>query len=256
MRLTFLGTGTSRGIPVVGCTCDVCRSADPRNRRLRTSVLLEHGETIVVVDTSSDFRQQMLRAAVQRLDAVVLTHHHMDHVLGLDDLFPFCVQSRTAIPVYGSSSTLEEVRKTFRHLFRPEPAPRLARLQLREIQGAFRIGELAFRPLDLWHGDMPVLGFRIGNFGYLTDVNRIPERTFSELRGLDCVVLDGLRFRPHPTHFSIPEAVEVAQRLGAEQTYLIHMCHDVDHEATETQLPSGIRLAYDGLALELEVPPA
>jgi phosphoribosyl 1,2-cyclic phosphate phosphodiesterase len=218
--------------------------------------LLEQGETVVVVDTSSDFRQQMLRAAVQHLDAVVLTHHHMDHVLGLDDLFPFCVKSRAAIPVYGSSCTLEEVRKTFRHLFRPDPAPRLARLQLCEIQGAFRIGEITFLPLDLWHGEMPVLGFRIGNFGYLTDVNKIPERTFHELQGLDCVVLDGLRFRPHPTHFSIPEAVEVAQRLGAGRTYLIHMCHDVDHQATEVQLPPEIRLAYDGLTLELEAPAA
>jgi phosphoribosyl 1,2-cyclic phosphate phosphodiesterase len=250
MRVTFLGTGTSRGIPVVGCRCLVCRSEDPRNRRLRSSILLEIGEVIAVVDTSSDFRQQMLRADVPRLDAVVLTHHHVDHVLGLDDVYPFCVQSGRNLPLYGSTPTLEEVRQTFRHLFVGNPGHRSARLDPREINGPFPVGASLFEPVEAWHGTLPVLGYRVGSFAYMTDVNHIPPASFARLRNLDILVLDGLRLRRHPTHFSIPEAVEVARQLRPRETYLIHMCHEVDHAETDGQLPKGIRLAYDGLILD------
>lgn len=250
MRVTFLGTGTSRGVPVVGCRCPVCRSEDPRNRRLRSSILVESGVT-VVVDTSSDFRQQMLRAEVERLDAVVLTHHHADHILGLDDVFPYCVRSSQSLPIFASPDALDEVRLTFRHLFGETPHARMARLSPRRIDGPFQLADLEFIPVELWHGDLPVLGFRIGSFAYLTDVSRIPDSSFALLAGLDCVVVDGLRYRRHPTHFSIPEALEAAERIGASATYLIHMCHDVDHETAERQLPPGVKLAYDGLVLEL-----
>jgi phosphoribosyl 1,2-cyclic phosphate phosphodiesterase len=250
MRVTFLGTGTSRGIPVVGCGCGVCRSSDPRNQRLRCSLLVESAETVVVVDTSSDFRQQMLRHQVRRLDAVVLTHHHADHVLGLDDVFPFYMRAGKALPLYGGLNTLQEVRTTFRHLFSGPMASRAARLDPREINGAFSVGDLQFRPLRVLHGSLPIHGYRIGGFAYLTDVSNIPDETYAALEGLDCLALDGLRFRPHPTHFSIPEAVEVAMRVGATRSYLIHMCHDVDHQTLGSQLPEGIEPAYDGLALE------
>jgi phosphoribosyl 1,2-cyclic phosphate phosphodiesterase len=254
MRVTFLGTGTSRGIPVVGCECAVCGSSDPRDKRLRSSILIE-GDATILIDTSVDFRQQMLRAGVRGLDAVVFTHHHADHILGLDDVFPYTVRARRALPIYADARTLDELRITFRHLFKEVPQAGVARLEPHVITGDFQIGSLTFRPVELFHGGMPVLGFRIGSFAYLTDVNRIPEASFSKLRDLECLVLDGLRFHRHPTHYSIEEAVQVAGIIGARQTYLIHMTHDVAHAATSRNLPSSVELAYDGLILDFDGEP-
>jgi phosphoribosyl 1,2-cyclic phosphate phosphodiesterase len=250
VRITFLGTGTSRGIPVVGCDCSVCRSPDPRNQRLRCSLLIESGVT-VVIDTSSDFRQQMLRANVKRLDAVLLTHHHVDHVLGLDDVFPFTVREEAELPVYAGRQTLAELKLTFRHLFSSNRYKGIARLSPREIEGRFRVGDLDFEPLEVLHGGLPVLGFRVGGLAYLTDVNHIPEACLAQLRDLRLLVLDGLRYRPHRTHYSIPEAVEVSRRIGPERTLLVHMSHEVDHAAAEAALPHSMGLAYDGLSLEI-----
>ncbi len=251
MRVTFLGTGTSRGIPVVGCDCAVCRSADPRNNRLRSSILIESDQTILV-DASVDFRQQMLRARVHELDAVIFTHHHADHILGLDDVFPYTVRSGKALPIYANAGTLHELRLTFRHLFTRNPSGGVARIEPHLVSEDFQIGNLTFEPIDVLHGSLTVLGIRVGRFAYLTDVNRIPEASLARLRDLDCLVLDGLRFRRHPTHFSIQEAVEVAGVIGARNTYLIHMCHDVDHAKTNQSLPPGVELAYDGLVLTFD----
>ncbi len=251
MRITFLGTGTSRGIPVIGCDCPVCLSPDPRNSRLRSSLLIQ-SEVTVLIDTSSDFRQQMLRAGVRRLDAVLLTHHHIDHVMGLDDVFPLTVRRETELPVYAGRRTLEELKLTFRHLFSPTRHKGIARVGPREVNGRFRVGDLEFEPLEVLHGELPVLGFRVGGLAYLTDVNLIPDACMAQLRDLRLLILGGLRHRPHRTHFSIPEAVEVAQRIGADRTLLVHMSHEVDHVATEADLPEFVRLAYDGLTLEVK----
>lgn len=251
MRVTFLGTGTSRGVPVVGCRCAVCLSADPRNKRLRSSILVQENGACVVIDASTDFRQQMLRECVETLDAVVLTHHHADHILGLDDVFPYYVRAGRNLPLFASAATLREVGTTFRHLFGAPQYPRLARLEPREISGPFRIRELELEPVDLLHGNLPILGFRISSFAYLTDVSHIPDQSWSRLEGLDCVVLDALRYRKHPTHFTIAEAVRAAERIGARRTYLIHMCHDVDHQTLSAELPAGVEPAFDGLVLEL-----
>ena len=251
MRVTFLGTGTSRGIPVVGCDCNVCRSNDPRDKRLRSSILIESDAT-VLVDASVDFRQQMLRAGVRRLDALIFTHHHADHILGLDDVFPYTARSGKALPVYASAETLNELSVTFRHLFRGTPSGGIARIDPRIVTGAFRVGDVDLEPIELLHGAMSVLGLRVGRFAYLTDVNRIPEESMARLSGLDCLVLDGLRFRRHPTHFSIDEAVEIAGTIGAQKTYLIHMSHDVGHAATGRLLPPSIELSYDGLVLTFD----
>ncbi len=248
MRVTFLGTGTSRGIPVVGCDCAVCRSTDPRDKRLRSSILIESDRT-VLVDASVDFRQQMLRADVRRLDAVIFTHSHADHILGLDDVFPYTVRSGQALPIYANAGTLHELRLTFRHLFTRNPSGGVARIEPRVVTGEFQIGKLTFEPIDVLHGSMTVLGLRVGGFAYLTDVNRIPEKSLTKLRDLDTLVLDGLRFRRHPTHFSIQEAIEASGIIGARKTYLIHMCHDVEHAKTNGSLPPGMELAYDGLVL-------
>lgn len=251
MRVTFLGTGTSRGIPVIGCDCRVCRSDNPKNRRLRSSVLIE-GEASVVIDTSVDFRTQMLDQDVRSLDAVVLTHAHADHILGLDDVYPFCIWGGKPLPVYADAYTLEQIKRVFQYLFEEDRYPGTAQLELRAIDGPFEVNGMCFEPIQVLHGNLPVLGFRLGEFAYLTDVSRIPGESQAKLQGLRYLVLDGLRFRSHPTHFSIPEAVETATDLGASQTYLVHMSHDVEHDETNADLPASVQLAYDGLVLEID----
>lgn len=250
MRVTFLGTGTSRGVPVIGCPCSVCTSDDPRNKRLRSSVLLE-SQVKVVIDTSADFRQQMLRLGLRRLDAAVYTHAHVDHILGLDDVYPFNIWNKSDFPIYASAETMQEIEITFRHLFAEEIYPGIPVIQRHVIDGPFQIGDLRFEPLEALHGSLVVLGFRIGNFAYLTDVSHIPQASMDRLEGVECLVLDGLRSKPHPTHFSLSQAAEAAQQIGARQTYLIHMCHEVEHVEANASLPDGVQLSYDGLVLEV-----
>jgi len=251
MKVTFLGTGTSRGIPVIGCRCTVCRSGNPRNQRLRSSVLLQSQATSVVIDTSVDFRTQMLRHDIPSIDAVIFTHSHADHILGLDDVYPFSARSGKPMPVYASAETLEQIRITFRYLFAENPYPGIAEIETREIDGAFSIGDLTFEPIRIFHGSLPILGFRVGDFAYVTDVNRIPDDSLEKLAGLDCLVIDGLRHRPHPAHYSLTEATAVSRQLKPRRTYLIHMSHDVEHQEASRFLPDGVALAYDGLVLEI-----
>ena len=250
MRITFLGTGTSRGVPVIGCDCKVCSSQNPKNRRLRSSILIE-SQVNVVIDTSVDFRLQMLRHQVRRLDAILYTHSHVDHVLGLDDVYPFNIWLKKAIPVYADSDTLKELKLTFRHLFTEARYPGTASLELIPIEGPFQVGDLEFQPVEVLHGKLPILGFRVNHFAYITDVSHIPEKSMDQLLGVEYLVLDGLRYESHPTHFSLSEAAETARRLGSRETYLIHMTHEVDHDEANGLLPESVTLAYDGLVLEI-----
>ena len=250
MRITFLGTGTSRGVPVIGCQCAVCNSENPRNKRLRSSVLLE-SEVKVVIDTSADFRQQMLRQGVLRLDAAVFTHAHVDHILGLDDVYPFNIWNRRDFPIFASAETLREIEVTFRHLFAEERYPGIPVIQRNTIEGPFQIGDLNFEPIQVLHGSLAVLGFRIGSFAYLTDLSHIPAQSMEKLEGIEWLVLGALRSKPHPTHFSLSQAAEAAMKIGASQTYLIHMCHEVEHQQVNADLPKGVELSYDGLVLEI-----
>lgn len=251
MQVTFLGTGTSRGVPVVGCDCKVCNSTNPKNKRWRSSILIE-SDCAVVIDTSVDFRMQMLRHKRRHLDAVVYTHAHVDHIMGLDDIYPFNIWSKKRIPAYASPETLEQIRITFRHLFSENPYPGTPKVDLVPIEGDFHIGDLNFHPVEVFHGHLPVLGFRIGDFAYITDVSHIPERSMQQLEGIRCLVLDGLRYKSHPTHFSLSEAAETARQLGAVETYLIHMTHEVDHDEGNSVLPESVKLAYDGQVLKVE----
>ncbi len=252
MNVLFLGTGTSHGVPVIGCECVVCRSEDPKDARLRPSIYLECDDGLrVLVDTTPDLRAQCLRHDIRRVDAIVYTHSHADHVLGLDEVRRFNVMSRTPLPAYGDAATLADLRRMFSYIFAPD-APRgggVPDLRLHTIDGPFVIGRTEFRPLTVYHGGRPVLGFRIGTFAYLTDCNAIPGETMAQLGGLEVLVLDALRHRPHPTHFSINEAVAVAQQVGAGQTYFTHCCHDLGHAETCAALPAGVTLAYDGLRI-------
>lgn len=252
MEVTFLGTGTSSGIPVIGCRCGVCRSADPKNQRYRSSILMRWDGRNVVVDTGPEFRLAALRAGLDRLDAVLLTHEHADHIFGLDDVRFFTMRGEGPLPLYAEGRTLETVRSAFPYIFHGEPVKGSLRpsLELREIDGPFDLFGRTVQPIRVFHGRLPITAFRVGDFAYVTDCSRIPPESKEALLGLDTLVLGALRHQPHPTHFSLSEAVEVAQRLAPRRTFFTHIGHDLDHEATNAELPDSIRLAYDGLTIE------
>lgn len=252
MEVLFLGTGTSHGVPMIGCDCAVCQSTDPRDSRLRPSLYLECDDGLrVLVDTTPDLRQQALRYNLRKVDAVLYTHSHADHILGLDEVRRYNHMTRTALPMYGDAATLADIRRMFSYVFAPNAARGggVPDLRLNTIVGPFCLGRTEIRPLTVLHGGRPVLAFRIGGFAYLTDCNEIPEATMAQLQGLDVLVLDALRRKRHPTHFSIDQAVAVARRLGARQTLFTHCCHDLGHADTCASLPDGIALAYDGLRI-------
>lgn len=254
MRLTFLGTGTSMGVPVIGCGCAVCRSDDPRNKRLRTSALLEAGGLNLLFDAGPDLRQQALAANLARVDAVLLTHAHADHISGLDDLRPLNFARGGAIPLYGTSATLAVVRSKFDYAFENasegSSRPALALVPI-DGQESFEVGPLRVAPLAVMHGTWTITAFRIGALGYVTDASAIPPESRARLRGLDTLVLNALRREPHPTHFSLEQALEVIADLRPQRALLVHMTHDVDYAEISATLPAHVRLAYDGLAVEV-----
>jgi len=252
---TFLGTGTSAGVPMVGCECAVCTSADPRNHRYRCSVLIETPAGNLLIDTAPELRLQLVRARVKLIHAVLYTHFHADHLFGLDDLRPIPHKLGGPVPLYCVEEVEDVIRKAFSYAFpvKPESAVLGFVPQLR----FHRIGEEPFEvlgqrvtPIPLEHAHFYVLGFRIGNVAYCTDVSAIPERSWPRLEGLDVLVLDALRYKPHPAHFSINEALEVIARVKPRRALLTHMSHDIDHAEVSAKLPAGVELAYDGLRFE------
>ncbi|GMU34342.1 MAG: MBL fold metallo-hydrolase [Planctomycetia bacterium] len=252
LNVTILGSGTSHGVPMIACDCAVCISTDPRDKRTRPSILIRYDSTSLLVDTSPELRLQCLANDIRRADAVLYTHHHIDHVAGLDDLRRFNWVQDQALPCYGQAETLERLRNMFPYVFEqdadyPSAKPRLA---LHEINGPFEIGGRTITPIPLLHGTLPVLGFRVGNFAYCTDVGKIPESSWPLLEGLDVLVLDALRKRPHPTHFNLEQAVEHAHKIGAKRTFFTHIAHELPHAETNRELPAGMALAHDGLVIE------
>ncbi|MFI5177068.1 MAG: MBL fold metallo-hydrolase [Vicinamibacterales bacterium] len=255
MRVVFLGTGTSHGVPMIGCDCDVCRSTDPRDKRTRPSVYLELDDGgRVLVDTTPDLRTQALRHDLRQLDAIFFTHAHADHVMGLDDVRRFNMINRAPVPIYADARTLADVERTFAYIFDPRTAKGggVPDVRLWRIGGRFCFGRQEVTPVPVRHGPRTILGFRIGGFAYLTDCNDIPAASLAELGGLHTLVLDALRHRPHPTHFTLEQAVVVARRIGAGQTYFTHIAHDLPHAETCAALPAGMALAYDGLTLMID----
>ncbi len=253
MKITFLGTGTSTGVPTVGCNCRVCRSENPKDKRLRQSILIEANGKYILVDTTPDMRLQLLREPIPRLDCILMTHSHADHMMGLDDVRPFNFRQREPIPVYASRFTAKALRRAFSYIW--DDSTQIGggkpQLDLREIAGPFEFAGVEIVPIPLKHGDWTILGFRIGPFAYLTDTNGVPDESKKLLRGLDTLALDGLRDAPeHPTHFTIGEAVAEARTIAARKTWLIHMSHDVEHEEVDAALPDGFSLAYDELVLD------
>jgi phosphoribosyl 1,2-cyclic phosphate phosphodiesterase len=241
---------------MIGCGCDVCRSTDPRDSRLRPSVYIavQDGPGLLV-DAGPDLRQQALRHGLTRVDALLFTHSHADHVMGLDEVRRFNVLQGSAVHAYAAPDTADEIRRTFAYAFAPpkQQGGGVPQLTLETIDGPFAVGGVSVVPVPILHGKRPILGFRLGRFAYLTDCSAIPESSFALLTGLDVLVLDALRHRPHPTHFSVVEATAAAARIGAGQTFFTHICHDLGHEATNATLPAGVALAYDGLAVTVDV---
>lgn len=257
MRLTLLGTGTSMGVPQIGCGCAVCRSDDPRDRRTRTSALLESGGASLLIDTSPELRLQVLRAGVQRVDAVLYTHQHADHVHGIDDLRSFSILQREPIPLHGPIDTIEHLDRSFRYIFDTAVVPLEGTskpgLTLHPLEAgtATTIAGMPVLPIAFRHGHARVFGYRVGDVAYVTDTKRVDDDAIARLRGVRLLVLSALWWRPHPTHLSIPEAIDVARAIGAERTYLTHLTHETGHRELQGQLPAGIEPGYDGLALEL-----
>jgi len=256
MRITFLGTGTSYGIPMLTCDCAVCRSEDPRDKRYRTAILIEVGGRTLLIDTPPDLRSQCLANHIQKIDAVLMTHAHADHVFGFDDLRPFTNRMPEAMPVWASVGTAKSLRRIFDYLDKPPiPGTSLARIDLRVAEGAFEWGEIHLTPLPAEHGHADMIGWKIEcegkSFAAIPDCKVLPPDTMNLCRGVDLVVVDTLRIRPHPTHMNFEESIRVLQEIKAKRSRVIHLCHEVSHTQAESLLPEGMAAAYDGLQIEL-----
>lgn len=253
MTITFLGTGTSQGVPVIGCTCSVCRSVDFKDKRLRTSIAIEVENLSLVVDTGPDFRQQMLRERIRKLDAILFTHAHRDHTAGLDDIRAYNYIQDMAMPLYGTENVLSQLKAEFSYAFAEDYYPGTPRLQPHAITDQpFFIGEIKVQPLPVMHLHLPVFGFRIRNFSYITDANFIPDSTFELLKGTETLVLNALQLEPHISHFNLEQALEQIARINPARTYLTHISHKLgSHQLVQGKLPAGVSLAWDGLQITL-----
>ncbi|MEI6945998.1 MBL fold metallo-hydrolase [Paraflavisolibacter sp. H34] len=254
LKITFLGTGTSSGVPMIACGCPVCTSEDKRDNRLRSSILIESPTTTVVVDTTPDFRYQMLRARVKKLDAVLFTHSHKDHIAGLDDIRAFNYLQQQPMVVYANQSTMKELKREFEYAFAENKYPGVPDIELVTITTEpFRIGDIPVTPIMVWHLKMKVYGFRFGKFTYITDANRIDESEKQKAVGSDTIVLNALRHQPHISHFSLSEAVGLVQELQVPHAYFTHISHQLGrHADVDPGLPGGMHLAYDGLVLQFD----
>jgi len=257
LNVTVLGSGTSVGVPTIGCHCPVCTSDDPRDRRLRPSVLVRWDGHAVLIDTTPDFRQQALAAHIERLDAVLITHAHADHIMGLDDVRPLNFRTPGPLPVYGSAGSIATIRRTFQYIFETGPTESsIPKIETRVFDGetALRIGGVDFVPIRLAHGSGTVYGFRFGEAAYLTDHSDIPPESREKLRNLDVLFLDALRYRPHPTHSTVQRSLETVEELKPRRAFFTHICHDLPHKETEAKLPTNVHLAYDGLVIHVGAP--
>src|SRR5689334_2318765 len=252
MKLTFLGTGTSTGVPTIGCDCETCLSKDLRDKRLRVSILIEHEGKTILVDTSSDFRQQALRANIKFLDAVLITHCHVDHVFGLDDIRPLNFKYG-AMAVYANEPAWKDLRRIFKYIFEPDHVggglPQLIPHKVYH-NSPFTVGDIQVTPLEVIHGKLPVMAYRFNDFAYATDLSEIPRATMDALQGLDVLVLDCLRFREHPTHLWVDKALTYVDQLKPRRTFFTHIAHDIKHARDSARLPAGVEFAYDGLVVE------
>lgn len=253
MKITFLGTGTSQGVPVIGCNCEVCQSLDFRDKRTRTSMHLEYEGKSVVIDTGPDFRMQMLRESIQRLDAVVYTHEHKDHTAGLDDIRPFNFMQQTDIPLFGTTQVLEQIKTEFSYIFSNNKYPGVPRVLINEIRNLpFDVLGMSFIPIQVMHHKLPVFGFRIKDFTYITDANYIAPEEMEKIKGTKILVVNALQIKPHISHFTLDEALAFIDEIGPEMAYLTHTSHRMGmHQRVQERLPQNVELAFDGLKIQL-----
>jgi phosphoribosyl 1,2-cyclic phosphate phosphodiesterase len=251
LKITFMGTGTSHGIPMIACNCPVCTSSDPRDQRYRCCLMIEYDRHVIIVDTPPEFRLQCIANHVTKVDALLFTHTHADHIFGLDDIRRFCAMQQQKIPCYSSARAIHSLKTIFSYAFKFDRPiySEIPYLDGIEIDGPFELFGKTIIPLVLHHGNDRVLGFRIGNFAYCTDCSEIPPETMERLQGLDLLVLDALRYTPHPTHFNLDQALAAARTIKAGKTYFIHIAHEIQHADLATKLPENIFLSYDGLQL-------
>jgi phosphoribosyl 1,2-cyclic phosphate phosphodiesterase len=254
VTITVLGSGTSSGVPMIGCHCAVCTSGDPRDNRLRPSIAIQHGKRTIIIDITPDFRYQALRSKLPRVDAILFTHSHADHIMGLDDVRPFNFHQGGRIPIYGAEDTISTVRTVFHYIFDAQAkASFVPQLDTHVHNGqSVDVFGLEFQPIRVLHGKLGIYGYRFGNAAYLTDHSVIPEESIEQLRGLDVLFLDALRHKPHPTHSTVETSRETIKILDPKRAFLTHLSHDLPHAETEAGLPAGVFLAYDGLVLEVD----
>jgi len=253
--LTVLGSGTSMGVPTIGCDCAVCRSLDPHDRRTRPSILVEYADKTVLIDSTPDFREQAIREHIRKLDAVLYTHSHADHILGLDDLRPLSYRHKpNKLPLYARPEAAEFIRNMFSYIFDAEyKFGGLAQVELKSFNGPVDLFGARFEPIPVIHGETEIDGFRFGSAAYLTDHSSIPEASMAKLQNLDILFLDALRHIPHPTHSTVENSVRIVERLQPKRAFFTHICHDLPHEATNASLPPTVRLSYDGMKLDFEI---
>jgi phosphoribosyl 1,2-cyclic phosphate phosphodiesterase len=254
-QLTVLGSGTSMGVPTIGCDCRVCRSRDPRDKRLRPSILLTYSGHTVLIDTTPDFREQAIREGIMRLDAVLYTHAHADHILGLDDLRPLSFHRPDGrIPLFAHKHTANVIRHVFRYIFDSDyKYGNLAQVEMHHIEGPLELFGATFEPVPILHGDAEIFGFRFGEAAYLTDFSQIPDDSMKKLQNLDILFLDALRYKPHPTHSTVENSLRIVECLRPRRAFFTHICHDLPHEETNAKFPPHVRLSHDGLKLEFEI---
>ena len=252
--LTVLGSGTSMGVPTIGCDCAVCHSSDPRDRRTRPSIMVEYGGRLVLIDTTPDFREQAIREGIKQVDAVIYTHTHADHILGIDDLRPLSFRRGEKIPLYARPEAAEFLRNMFRYIFDDDyKFGGIAQVELKTIEGPVGLFGASFDPVKVIHGEAEIYGYRFGSAAYLTDFSDIPEESMANLKGLDILFLDALRHKPHPTHSTVENSLRIVDRVKPKRAFFTHICHDLPHEATNATLPANVRLSYDGMKLEFEI---
>lgn len=252
--LTVLGSGTSMGVPTIGCTCRVCTSSDPRDQRTRPSIMLQYDGRCVLIDTTPDFRQQAIREQIRHVDAILYTHAHADHILGLDDIRPLSFRNQGKIPLYAHDSTATALESIFRYIFDANyKYGGIARVEMKRLNGTVELFGASFEPVEILHGDSTIHGFRFGQAAYLTDFSEIPPLSMERLQGLDILFLDALRHRPHPTHSTVANSLRLVDELKPKRAFFTHISHDLAHEETNRNLPGHVRLAHDGLKLEFEI---
>ncbi len=254
MKIVMLGSGTSQGVPIIGCKCKTCLSNNPKDKRLRASVFIEHNGLKILIDSSIDFRQQLLRENITDLDAILFTHHHVDHIFGLDDLRQINQRLNKWVDIYGNKMTLDEIKTTFRYALDEELISYMAVPLIRFNylnNNIFRIKDSEITPIEVWHGRIKIYGYRIDKFAYITDCSNIPDSEFYKIENLDLLIINSLRRAPHPTHFNLEQAVRIAQKAKPKRAFFTHITHDLNHDETNKTLPEGIELGYDGLKIEI-----